>query len=121
MPSRNFSMVYESNYDLKLQIRSLTATIAKRDAEIERLQSHVQELEAEQRWIPVSERLPNVNNGLLADGTIDVLIKFKYSAYPIMKANYYPKMNVWNMPLVFGDESDNITHWANLPKLPKEK
>ena len=37
MPSRNFTMEYESKYDLKIQIRSLTATIAQKDVEIERL------------------------------------------------------------------------------------
>ena len=37
------------------EIDTITATIAQKDAELVRLQSRVQELEDEQRWIPVGE------------------------------------------------------------------
>ncbi len=86
---------------------------------IERLQARVQELEQERRWIPVSERMPNSQDGLNFDGTIDVLVYIKLYK-KVIEANYYPKMSVWNMPYGWGDETDNITHWTTRLQPPQE-
>lgn len=45
--------------------------------EIERLQARVQELEQEQRWIPVSERLPEEGQPVLIDfGNNEITVGF---------------------------------------------
>ena len=75
--------------------------------EIARLQSRVQELEAEQRWIPVRERLPE-------DSRI----------YDVAIAGYQYS---WTGSCVFGKwigESGKailgVTHWKYRPQPPKE-
>ena len=87
------------------------------------LQSCIKELEAENRWIPVSERLPTLEDACQGqgergcrDGTVDVIGVNEYGC--VFGANFYPKMKVWN----FGAEP---THWKPivLPEqaLAKEK
>ena len=71
--------------------------------EIQRLQSRIAELEAEQRWIPVSERLPEGNERI-----------FVYVP-PIT----YPQIATYdhlNKCFTRG----NVTHWRPLPQPPKD-
>lgn len=56
---------------------------------LERLQTELDKY----RWIPVSERLPTLEDGKSIDGTVDVLGVEKGILFI---GNYYPKMNMWN-------------------------
>ena len=84
------------------------------------LKQRIEELEAERRWIPVSEAKPELDKNSNEDGTINVLVYIK-NYKRILEATYYPKMAVWNMPYGWGDETDNITHWMiAIPQPPKD-
>ena len=73
-------------------------------AEIDRLNARIAELEAAQRWIPVSERLPVGGKVLVLwkDRTIHLDWTF------IDGGRYY----WWN-------SGDNVTHWMPLPQPPE--
>ena len=55
------SVECEEYYSLEEEINALDNMILERGAEIARLTARIAELEAAQRWIPVSERLPEFN------------------------------------------------------------
>ena len=76
--------------------------------EIQRLQSRVQELEAEQRWIPISENLPDDSNRVL----------IRMSNHHTVIASYFFISNKW----VNDCEATvlNVTHWRPLPQPPKD-
>ena len=78
--------------------------------EIERLQSLVQELEQEQRWIPVSERLPEINKTVLVVCGSVTIAKRKVD---IIKNYCWVEID--------GMELKHVTHWQSLPKLPQEE
>jgi len=87
----------------------------------DKLKARVKELEQERRWIPVSDRKPELDKNSNEDGTINVLVYIK-NYKRILEATYYPKMAVWNMPYGWGDETDNITHWTiAIPQPPQEE
>ena len=80
-----------------------------------KLQSRIAELEAAQRWIPVSERLP--------EDRATVLVAFKNRE--ILTATYYKHYegfggveNYWHIE---GWHSGNVTHWMPLPQPPEVK
>ena len=78
--------------------------------EIQRLQSRVQELEAEQRWIPVSERLP--------DSWEIVLLATKFGVQKGCVYNSVTNDLVWTDGEYFMFEG--VTHWRPLPQPPKD-
>ena len=86
---------------------------------LKRAEERIEELEAERRWIPVSERKPELDKNSNEDGTINVLVYIK-NYKRILDATYHPKMAVWNMPYGWGDETDNITHWMLKPQPPQD-
>lgn len=71
--------------------------------EIERLQSRIAELEAAQRWIPVSEP-PKVSGKYL-------LLNIYDDVYP---CDFIAGTEIWVLP-----DYDTVTHWMPLPKLPE--
>ena len=62
------------------------------------------------RWIPVSERLPEDENHVLA------ATRNKKENYNIVKAYYCHDMGVWAAGM-----NSNVTHWMPLPPEPKEE
>ena len=57
--------------------------------------------ESKQRWIPVTERLPEINTWVLA-----------YCKYKDLVIDYVDKNGLWS----YG----NVTHWMPKPEPPKE-
>jgi len=73
--------------------------------EIEALKGYIAELEAERRWIPVSERLPeNISNVLILSRGEQLI------------ASYLSKYSLWYVPFV---DKPVVTHWMPLPELPE--
>jgi hypothetical protein len=75
------------------------------------LETRIAELEAERRWIPVSERLP-----LLRDGKA-VLV---YTKSGEIYSGLYLGNNEWTGLLHDFREGD-VTHWMPLPETPENK
>ena len=67
------------------------------------LNARIAELEAAQRWIPVSEP-PKVSGKYL-------LLNIYYDVYP---CDFTAGTEIWVLP-----DSDTVTHWMPLPKLPE--
>ena len=81
--------------------------------ELEQLQKRIAELESKQRWIPVSERLPEVGKYVflfMVSKTYGVGIGTGY----VPKDKKYQWV-VTQMPIPY----DEITHWMPLPELPE--
>mgnify|MGYP000990102744 CR=1 FL=1 len=73
------------------------------------LNARIAELEAERRWIPVSERLPDNWESVL---TIDI----SKSTRDAVTAFYNPETSLWSTPF----SSDLwVTHWMPLPEPPE--
>lgn len=77
---------------------------------VKNLEARIAELEAAQRWIPVSERLPELDQDVLAIVDDDIVIgDFRQE---------------WDGEIYFSrDEVGStryVTHWMPLPELPKE-
>ena len=71
------------------------------------LRARIAELEAERRWIPVSERLPeNISNVLILSRGEQLI------------ASYHSKYSLWYVPFV---DKPVVTHWMPLPELPEVK
>lgn len=69
------------------------------------LQSEVEQLKAERRWIPVSDRLPK------DDGKVWAIT----SSRNLFLAHYDHKWKCWRV-----SHTIKITHWMPLPEPPKE-
>jgi len=76
--------------------------IASLESENAALRQRVQELEEAQRWIPVTERLPDSNRDVLV--TVDSCVE---------KAWYSNTKQRWNDK--YGDCLDGVTAWCELP------
>jgi len=73
------------------------------------LNARIAELEAERRWIPVSERMPDDWESVL---TIDI----SKSTRDAVTAFYNPETSLWSTPF----SSDLwVTHWMPLPEPPE--
>ena len=77
--------------------------------EIERVQSRVQELEAEQRWIPVSERLPECGE----------IVNWSHKSWTRIKEGYMTGSGILK---VWGGEYQKLDkmNWRPLPQPPKD-
>lgn len=87
--------------------------------EIQRLQSRVQELEAGQRWIPVSERLPEEDGYYYVAFTLSGA-KYVTDIYYFKsdsKHKWYKDVSCRNIATFF----DTVTHWTKRPQTPKEE
>ena len=84
------------------------------DLHIAELEARIAELEARQRWIPVSERLPEDGAPVLVHFNVlnDVIVAYHDSFHPSWETG-----GDWN----YVDEKyDWATHWMPLPKPPEE-
>ena len=108
------------NNDKDAEIERLNATIDRtvnawesrcieKYDEIKRLNSVIDELEEKQRWIPVSERLPDNWESVL---TIDI----SKSTRDMVTAFYDPETSLWSTHLPNYDLW--VTHWMPLPEPP---
>ena len=86
--------------------------------EIARLQSRVQELEAEQRWIPVSERLP-VEDDYYYAGYYLRNKRFVFTKYYLKNNDLYKWYNDASCLRIAG-MFDAITYWRPLSQPPKD-
>ena len=69
------------------------------------LEEYIAELEDAQRWVPVSERLPeNISNVLILSRGEQLI------------ASYHSKYSLWYVPFV---DKPVVTHWMPLPELPE--
>ena len=83
-------------------------TIAGLRKELRDATARIAELEAERRWIPVSERMPDDWESVL---TIDI----SKSTQDVVSAFYNPETSLWSTPF----SSDLwVTHWMRLPESP---
>lgn len=80
---------------------------------LEAQQKRIEELEKQQRWVPVTERLPE-------DGSERVLVfvvtgdyNYPVGNHPIDTDRYWGKHGKW---VRYGDK---VTHWMPLPEPPK--
>jgi len=76
--------------------------------EMAEAESRIAELEAERRWIPVSERLPELDQDVLAIVDDNVAVGHFYDD------QYHP--------ICFSTDDDCLlvaTHWMPLPELPE--
>lgn len=81
------------------------------------LESKVAELEAQNRWIPVTERVPEHTENVLVlctDKFANVRLEQAY-----LLAQYNPE-DGWILEMWPEKESPNVTHWMPLPVPPKE-
>ena len=79
--------------------------------EIQKLTARIAELEAERRWIPVSERLPEIGvRVLFYNNFIKNIHKGWYSG-----DEWVSEIGVFYN----GDKLKRITHWMPLPKFPE--
>ena len=80
--------------------------------------SRIAELEAAQRWIPVTERLPELGAPILFyDSILERINKGTCTAMNSDNTNLH-----WFTDddlFYFGNRSEYITHWMPLPKLPE--
>ena len=84
-----------------------TAEERRQYAEIEDLEGEVDRLRAERQWIPVSERLPEIDQNVLACHTGEVGISHRYVD------GWYWDVDEWHKPFT-------PTHWMPLPPPPAE-
>jgi hypothetical protein len=82
------------------------------------LEEYIAELEAAQRWIPVSERLPEFGAPILFyDSILERINKGTCTAMNSDNTNLH-----WFTDddlFYFGDRSEYVTHWMPLPKFPE--
>lgn len=79
--------------------------------------SNVATVEAEQRWIPVSERLPESGAPILFyDSILEIINKGTCTAWNADNTNlhWFTDDNLF----YFGNRSEYITHWMPLPEPP---
>ena len=79
-----------------------------KQVEIQRLTTRIAELEAERRWIPVGERLPEPYTRVLA------CIKSGY-----MEVDYMYSEPIVDVGIADFNSLDNVTHWMPLPTPPE--
>ena len=72
----------------------------------------MQDLQAAQRWIPVTERLPE-------NGTRNLVTRYDYvTDHQFLDLLWFDKGEWWNRRYA-GDYA--VTHWRELPEPPKEE
>ena len=87
-------------------------------SEISKLRKRIAELEEKQRWIPVSERLPEFGTSILFyDSILEKINKGTCTALGGNKNNlqWYTDDNLF----YHGNRCEYITHWMPLPEPPE--
>lgn len=93
----------------------------------EDLEDYIAELEAAQRWIPVTERLPEVKNG--DDKEYDVVLTYPFSREVIVGTWRSDTLDESGKRRWFDCSSDDygpeevtelVTHWRERPTPPEE-
>jgi hypothetical protein len=108
-------------------LKNYESRIAELEAEVTKCHEfqdsycdHIAELEAAQRWIPVSERLPELGSPILFyDSILERINKGTCTAKNSDNTNLH-----WFTDddlFYFGDRSEYITHWMPLPNPPEVK
>ena len=84
--------------------------------------STIKQLQAQHRWIPVSERLPEIIEDGAGCFSEDVLVLTANKIW--LKASYYKKTG-WRLRYIHYSkrqiEKLNITHWMPIPPLPAKE
>lgn len=97
------SVECEEYYRLEEEINALDNVILERGAAIGRLNTRIAELEAAQRWIPVSEP-PKVDGSYLLRTVFD----------EVYSSDFIAKTETWVLR-----DYDSVTHWMPLPQPPE--
>ena len=92
---------------------ALNKRIAELEAEIDQLTAHDATERQDDKWIPVSERLPEDRVTILAAFNNREILTAKYYKY------YEGFGSVENYWRIEGWQSGNVTHWMPIPKLPE--
>ena len=94
--------------------------LVARDKARQEISDYIAELEAAQRWIPVSERLPELGSPILFyDSILERINKGTCTAKNGDNTNLH-----WLTDddlFYFGDRSEYVTHWMPLPNPPEVK
>lgn len=85
---------------------NFTETVSNQDTQIAHLISRIAQLEAERRWVPVSERLPEMAGAYLCH------IGATYGMTWISVRKFIK--GKWK-----GLGAENVTHWMPLPQPPE--
>lgn len=94
---------------LQAEIGYLNAQLGIKNLTTETLQLRIAELEADRRWIPVSERLPKENAPVLVLTVLGgMFVDFIHG-----------KSVVTGNPDFYELDIEDVTHWMPLPKLPE--
>jgi hypothetical protein len=75
---------------------------------IQELEQRIKELEEERKWIPVSERMPEIRESNFSDRVL-VILSFGY----IRVTEYDGELKQW-----YGLVFQEVTHWQPLPSIP---
>ncbi len=76
-------------------------------AYVQCLLDEIERLQNERRWIPVSERLPDIGVEVLVfDERGDIMID---------------ELCRWQSELIWADDDDGVTHWMPRPLPPEEE
>jgi hypothetical protein len=90
---------------LQARIAELTECIGSQMADVYTLKARIAKLEAAQRWIPVSERLPEDMRNVLG-----------LSRNAQLVVSYIDEYKMWYAP---GADMLRVTHWMPLPQPPE--
>lgn len=70
------------------------------------------------RWIPVTERLPGIDDGDWVLGVVNGFAHGIVYKNAIVTVEYYENSGCWS--LHDSDAKVTVTHWMPLPELPEE-
>ena len=105
----SFTVVPLKSKDLKNALEEILTYFSGIVERASKAESRIAELEAERRWIPVSERLPEAETRVLAatpTGYMEVDWRFSEPIIDCGFANFF--------------SLDNVTHWMPLPEPPED-
>lgn len=91
-----------------------------------KLESKIAELEAELRWIPVTERLPEdgVEKFVLVDGCANVGTHYAKGLRYLDERDEFEEEPTWEVGLdceIYARRAyDAVTHWMSIPELPSD-